>query len=264
MSERSALDTILAPGGLRPLFQPVIDVSTPEARIHSLECLMRGPEGTNMEQPNVLFEYVRLKRAEIEVDRACVGRALESALELPLPYRISVNVHASTLGRDAGFTDYLIATADGFGLPLSLITVEIVEHAPPWNGEAFLCSLDRLRAAGVRIALDDVGLGQSNFKMILDVCPDYIKIDRYFIHSSGQDTKRQAVIESVMRLAGHFGARIIAEGVEQEDDLTAVRALGVDLVQGHYFSPAISTEALGRLAVATPRRRSASSFAMDL
>src|SRR5512142_1427359 len=101
------LDTILEPGSLAPVFQPIFDFHGRERDLHSLECLMRGPKGTSVERADILYAYLRLKRGEIAVDRACMRAALESAAALPNEPRISVNVHASTLGRDADFVRYL-------------------------------------------------------------------------------------------------------------------------------------------------------------
>src|SRR5258708_13411377 len=128
--------------------------------------------------------------------------------------RLSVNVHASTLGRDHDFVNFLCDLTTRAGIPATRLTVEIVEHAPPWDSIGFAAALDSLRAKGIRIALDDVGLGQSNFRMILDVCADYLKLDKYFVESCDTDRNRQAVIEALVRLASHFNAEAVAGGVE--------------------------------------------------
>jgi EAL domain-containing protein (putative c-di-GMP-specific phosphodiesterase class I) len=124
---------------------------------------------------------------------------------------------------------------DSHGIPRESITVEIVEHAPPWDSYGFASALERLRLAGMRVALDDVGLGQSNFKMILDVRPDYLKIDQYFVEKCDSDRNRQAVIESVTTLGTHFGAEIVAEGVEREEVRDALSRFGVTYMQGYLF-----------------------------
>src|SRR5579864_2384005 len=64
------LDTILKPGSLTPVFQPIFEVHGEERKLHSLECLMRGPKGTSVERADIMFAYVRRKREEISVDRA--------------------------------------------------------------------------------------------------------------------------------------------------------------------------------------------------
>jgi EAL domain-containing protein (putative c-di-GMP-specific phosphodiesterase class I) len=235
---RDLLDAILEPGGLSVHFQPIMELHGDDPRVYGLECLIRGPKGTNLENAEVLFEYVRRKREESLVDRACVKAAFECARNIPVPTHLSVNVHASTLGRDHEFLVFLGDVADVNAISLTDITVEIVEHAPPWDGRSFLDALEGLRRIGVRIGLDDVGLGQSNYRMILDCRPDYFKVDRYFALGCAKDPYRQAVLESIHELARRFGGRVVAEGVEVKEDLAAIQAIGIDLVQGYYFSPA--------------------------
>ncbi len=238
MTEHSALNTILQPGGITPLFQPIVDVSDGDGNVqlHGVECLSRGPKGTNFESARVLFDYVRLKREESLVDRACITAALEESGALPDSLRLAINVHASTLGRDASFVPFLRATAARYDVAMSRLTVEIVEHAPPWDGISFLAALAAIRAAGAKIAVDDVGLGQSNFKMLLDVEPDYLKLDAYFVEACTNDPKRQAVISALSQLAREFGAEIIAEGVEDAVSLATLRKYGITLMQGFYFA----------------------------
>ena len=242
--EHSALDRLLAPGGITPVYQPIYVVSDGPPVLYGYECLTRGPKGTNFESPGVLFDYVRLKRQEIVVDRACIAAALRNLPHLDGGVRISINVHASTLGRDPSFTEFLATTCRDTRLAPSWVTVEIVEHAPPWDNDAFQRALAALRQLGASIALDDVGLGQSNFKMLLDASPEFLKLDRYFVDGCARDPKRRAVISSIEELARRFGARVIAEGVENEEDLQAVRAIGVSLVQGFLFSKPLAASEL--------------------
>jgi EAL domain-containing protein (putative c-di-GMP-specific phosphodiesterase class I) len=241
---KELLDVILEPGGLSVRFQPIVEVHGADWRLHGVECLMRGPRGTNLESAEILFEYVRCKREESLVDRACVRTAFASLRELPAASRVSVNVHASTLGRDRTFVAYLVETARENGLSLDRLTVEIVEHAPPWDGRSFLLALEELRECGTTIALDDVGLGYSNYRMILDSRPDYLKIDRYFPAGCHRDPLRRAVLESIQQLASRFGSRVVAEGVEELDDLRTVTAAGIELVQGHCFCAAVPASVL--------------------
>ena len=120
----------------------------------------------------------------------------------------------------------------------------IVEHAPEWAGPGLAEALDALRHIGVRIALDDVGLGQSNFRMILDCRPDVFKIDSYFVKGCHADFYRQAVLESVAMLASRFGSRVVAEGVECREDVDTLARLGITFFQGHFFSPALASPQL--------------------
>jgi EAL domain-containing protein (putative c-di-GMP-specific phosphodiesterase class I) len=253
---KDLLDTILEPGGLTVHFQPIMELREEGRRLYGLECLIRGPKGTNLESADVLFDYVRRKREESLVDRACVKAALERARELPGRPHLSINVHASTLGRDHEFLVFLGDVADVNAISLSDVTVEIVEHAPPWDGRSFLGALEGLRRIGVRIGLDDVGLGQSNYRMILDCRPDYFKIDRYFALGCAKDPYRQAVLQSIHELARRFGGRVVAEGVEHTEDLAAIQAIGIDLVQGYLFARAAPLETLLESGLLGPDRKS--------
>jgi EAL domain-containing protein (putative c-di-GMP-specific phosphodiesterase class I) len=229
------------------VYQPIVCASESGFSIDGFECLSRGPKGTNFESAKVLFDYVRLKREESLVDRACIAAALEHAALFPDSMRLSVNVHASTLGRDHSFLPFLRNVAESSGMPYGRLTIEIVEHAPPWDSISFLSALDQLRALGIRIALDDVGLGQSNFKMLLDVCPDYLKLDQHFVSGCARDTKRQAVIHAISELARHFGARIVAEGVDSPESIDTLRRFGIDLMQGFLFAQPLSLEDVRRV-----------------
>ena len=239
------LDRVLAPGGLATVFQPILAVDAAAPRLFGCECLSRGPAGSSLAAPDLLFDYVRRKRSEDLVDRAVLRQCLAQTPLLPAGLRLSVNLHASTLGRDQGFVDFLLAELERWRLPARRLTLELVEHSAVLDGAGFLRSVAALRRAGVGLALDDLGLGYSNFRMILDVHPDLLKLDRYLVAGCEGDPARRAVLESICLLAERLGTtRIVAEGVETAAELAAVRSLGIDLVQGYYFCPPVPLEDL--------------------
>jgi EAL domain-containing protein (putative c-di-GMP-specific phosphodiesterase class I) len=251
MSSGSLLDLVLTPGSLSVLFQPILELAGEGPRLHSVECLVRGPQGSTLEPADILFDYVRRKREEPQVDRCCVSAVFAAARELPAELPFSLNVHAATLARDPGFVGFLIETAGREGIGLARLVVEIVEHAPQWAGERLGEALGALRAGGVRLALDDVGLGQSNYRMMVETRPHFFKLDRYLVNGCAEDHYRQAILESVVHLAGKLGAEPVAEGLERAADLEAVRGLGIRLVQGFLFLPAVRA---AELAAFTPRQ----------
>jgi EAL domain-containing protein (putative c-di-GMP-specific phosphodiesterase class I) len=238
------LDTILKPGSLTPVFQPIFEVHGEERDLHYLECLMRGPKGTSVERADILFGYVRRKRGEIAVDRACMRAALQATSMLPSEPHISVNVHASTLGRDAGFWSYLKGLADDWGIASNRLTVELIEHAPFWDVAGIWRAIDELRGYGMRLAVDDVGAGQSNYNMILDCCPDALKVDAYVVRGCHADKHRVAVLESITTLARRFGAQIIAEGIEEVADLEVLLGMGINLIQGYMLAKPMTIQNL--------------------
>ncbi|MGH7703686.1 MAG: EAL domain-containing protein [Gemmatimonadales bacterium] len=238
------LDRILAARGISVVFQPVVQLRDGTLLLHGLECLARGPRQTNAERADVMFEYVRRKRMEPVVDRVCILAALDEAARLPRAPRLAINVHASTLGRDRDFPAFLAAAMERHGVHPARLTVEIVEHTYYWDGVTFERALHELRALGVRLALDDVGLGYSNYRMMIDVHPEYLKIDRYFVHGAHLDPSRRAVLDSIAQLALKLDARVVGEGVQDAADLETLRELGIDLAQGNLFATPLSSAEL--------------------
>jgi EAL domain-containing protein (putative c-di-GMP-specific phosphodiesterase class I) len=238
-STRGLIETLLDPAGLEVRFQPVFELSgeAGERRLLTLEALIRGPRGSNMEAPAVLFDYVRRKREEVAMDRVCVARALEAAAGLGRPVNLSININAATLSRDPEFLTFLGDEAEEHAIPLSRLTLEVSHRAPLWEGESLASALDAVRHIGIALALDDVGLGQGNFQMILDCKPDFFKVDGYFVRGCDGDFHRQAILESIVGLGRRFGARVIAEAVESEDELGCLKRLGIQLAQGYLLCP---------------------------
>jgi len=187
-------------------FQPIFRLSPYGNQVDGMEGLIRGPAGTSFERADVLFDYVRRKHAETAVDRSCIVAICRAVADLPPNTRINLNVHASTLGENPDFVDFFRRQMHSLSLPLERFTLEIVEHAPNYNVPGLACNLRALRDLGVRIALDDVGLGTSNYRMILDCHPDYFKVDAYFVEGISRDADRRAVVRSVLCLAKEMNA----------------------------------------------------------
>lgn len=236
MKRHTLINDLLAPEGLSILFQPIFEVSEGESVLFALEALARGPKGTNIESANVLFEYVRRKGKEMEIDRACIARAIAAAASVPGAPAISVNLHASTLERDPNFAQFLVDTCDAHEMQVSRLILEIVEQQKFWDERAFFGAIDRLRKLGVRIAIDDIGIGYSSHRLLIEVLPDLFKIDRYFIHGCTGNGYARAAIESIVLLASRLNGRVIAEGIETFSDFETVGRLGIDLVQGYLFA----------------------------
>lgn len=237
------LDRILDDAdALSARFQPIFQVHAGRSRIDSIEGLIRGPRGTNFERADVLFDYVRRKHAESAMDRSCISAICKAVAEMPHNFRVNLNVHASTLGENPGFCEFFRRQARNFGLPLERFTLEIVEHSPVYNVPGLACNLRTLRDLGVRIALDDVGLGTSNYRMILDCHPDYFKLDTFFVAGVSEDPDRRAVTKSVMCLAQEMNASVVAEGVRSHEDLSTLQEMGVELFQAYILCPPILPE----------------------
>ena len=238
------LDVILEPGSLTPMFQPIFDLWSRRRAPHSFECLMRGPKGTSMESAAVMFDYVRRKREEVAVDRACVRAALEAAAQLPDEPCVAINVHVRTLAQDKEFVGDLKRMADEFGIAAERLTLELIEPTCSWDAQSLRRALEELRKTGMRLALDDVGTGQSNYSMILDSQPEALKVDAYLVQGCHADKHRVATLESIVTLARDFDAQVVAEGLEERPDLDTILSLGVRFGQGYMLARPMSVATL--------------------
>jgi EAL domain-containing protein (putative c-di-GMP-specific phosphodiesterase class I) len=238
------LERLLDPYELSVLFQPIFQIQAGARRVHSVEALIRGPRGTHFERADILFDYVRRKKAEAAVDQSCLTAICDAAKGLPAGLRINVNVHAATLGHNSDFIDFFRRHVQKQSLAPEWFTLELVEYAPTCNISELTSNLAKLRSWGVRIALDDVGLGQSNYRMMLDCHPEYFKLDAYFAHDLTRDSKRCAVVGSLVALAKTLESSVVAEGVAASDDLLQLEEIGVEFAQANLLCPAIPLKKL--------------------
>jgi EAL domain-containing protein (putative c-di-GMP-specific phosphodiesterase class I) len=257
---RTLLDQLQRPGAIRIEFQPILDISDGDPTIYALEALARGPRGTSLERPDVLFEYARRKGEESRLDLIVIGEVFEAASTIPFDPCISINIHGSTLSNIDGFAEKFLIAAAAHEIAPERLMLEIVEHRAPWTMDTFRSTIQSLRAAGVRIAVDDLGIGASNFRMIVDCRPDHLKVDRYIVHGCANDRYRAAVLESIVTLANACDAAPIAEGVEEAEDLAVISALGIELVQGWLYARSMPASELSHSAFARQRPTAPKGF----
>jgi EAL domain-containing protein (putative c-di-GMP-specific phosphodiesterase class I) len=249
IAEPFLIDRLLTPGGIRSVLQPVFDLSRGTPVPWGVECLSRGPIGTGAEGAALLFEYVRFRRREAEVDKICITNALQAVSHLRGEARVVLNVHAATLARNPSFAPWLLRQAFESRVAPSRLILEVVEATTGQEIEPLARTLAPARAAGVRVSIDDVGTGASTLRLVVELAPDYLKIDRFFLPTSPSDARRLVVMESLVSLAKGVGANVIAEGVESPAQMGLIFSSGIRLVQGFAMCEPLPLE---ELAARTP------------
>jgi EAL domain-containing protein (putative c-di-GMP-specific phosphodiesterase class I) len=252
---KRVLERIRESGAIRVEFQPIVKVRPDHVELYAVEALARGPRGTSVERPEVLFEYARRKGVESDIDLICITEAFEAYSLLPARPLLSINVHGATLASVDHFSDRILSAAKAYGVAPDNLMFEVLEYRAPWAIETFLSTLDLLRDAGVRIAVDDLGVGASNYQMIVDCHPDHLKIDRHVVHGSSGDRWRRAVLESIATLSRACGATPVAEGVETAADLQTLLDVGIDTVQGWLYARSMPPEELAHSPLFTGEAR---------
>ncbi len=218
-------------------YQPEVDVRT--GRLARVEALVRWRHPERGVVPPDEFisgaERIGLIREltdwvlETGLRQCAEWRA--AGVEVPLAVNASIRIL-----RDAGLAKRVRGILDRLGLEPSLLTLEITESvtAEPLHA---LSTLAELREAGVRLAIDDFGVGSLSLRTLKQLPVDEIKIDRSFVMGMETDEANAAVVRSIIDLAHHLGCRAVAEGVETESVRVRLLELGCDLVQGHFISP---------------------------
>jgi EAL domain-containing protein (putative c-di-GMP-specific phosphodiesterase class I) len=223
---------IVADGGPAVLLQPIVDLASGE-RIGA-EALSRFPQQWGL-PPDRCFADAHMIGEGHRLEILALRRAAEHLAHVR--GYVAMNVSPPTL-LTPECTDLLA------GLPLDRVVLELSEHDPVDDYDELRAVLAPLRAAGMRLAIDDVGAGFSSLRHIVVTAPDVIKLDRSIVTGLGDDAVLQVVTRSLVDLARAVGAKVVAEGVETGADAAALRAVGVDLGQGWHFDPAISRDKL--------------------
>jgi len=138
--------------------------------------------------------------------------------------------------------DIFTGLVEKYEVPPSRLNLELTESVIMDNGVSHRDVLKKLQNYGFKIEMDDFGSGYSSLNVLKDVAMDVIKIDKEFLHQSGDQTRRRAIIVSVIQMAKALGMTVIVEGVETEVQKDFLRNAGVDVFQGYYFSMPINVE----------------------
>jgi EAL domain-containing protein (putative c-di-GMP-specific phosphodiesterase class I) len=215
------------------LFQPIFSIA--ELETFAFEALTRGPEGTPIENAASLFELVRATQQEVRADRHCIDRALRTASCADGGVSIAVNVHPTTLERDPGFIEFIAATLARERIDPRRVIIEILEEPSRFDVARVAAVVRELQDEGVRIALDDVGVGLWNYRVVAQLSPDLLKVDQRVVDGCATDGDRRSVLRSITLLADNIGAQLVAEGIERDADLEVVAELRIRYGQGYLF-----------------------------
>ncbi len=228
---RLHLEHILANARLTTLLQPILNLV--DGRVTGYEALSRGPSNSPLHGPQALFRVAEQHGLLAALDWACMRTAFRTFARLKLPGQLFVNLSPGSL-LDASFAPASVLTAlNDAGLASSQVVVEITESAPAIDYAQLRLVVAGLRAAGVEVALDDLGEGFSSLRLWSEVKPAFVKIDKHFISGLHQDPHKLQFVRSIKLLAEGAHSMVIAEGVESTSELAVLKDLGVRYAQGY-------------------------------
>jgi EAL domain-containing protein (putative c-di-GMP-specific phosphodiesterase class I) len=226
---------LMSRGFYSTAFQPIVDTGSGQAI--GYESLLRGPEDTPLADPGRLFneagylpESIRLK-----LDRACIDSAVRTGRNLPNDTLLFINILGSTLIQLTTLISEFTGLLGMLRIDPRRIVFEVSETTSCAMTEDLVRCIRRLQQAGIRVALDDIGVRSPYLYHLLCLEPEFLKMDRIFVHDIDRDLRKQLLVDSMARMAERLGARLIAEGIETAGEFATMKALSVPISQGYYL-----------------------------
>lgn len=244
---RSRIETIIAAREFSLVYQPIWDFRS--MRPTGFETLCRFA-AQPYRTPDKWFNDAAEARCGVDLEIAVLDMALQAFPALPDDVYLSLNASPDTIL--SGRLGPLFA-----GAPMRRLVLEVTEHAPVGDYDQLRGALKPLRDAGAKLAIDDAGAGYASLQHIVQLKPDFIKLDIGLTRAVDTDPARRALATALISFARDTGSLIIAEGIETAAELETLQRLGVPRGQGYFLGRPASLENAITLAAAPPHRKSA-------
>ncbi|MBS0535126.1 MAG: EAL domain-containing protein [Proteobacteria bacterium] len=242
------IERALAAGEFVPYYQPVVDIATGQLRGAEVLVRWKKPDGS-LVLPGAfipLAESSGLIRAMTYDLMRRVSDEVGPAIGQRLGLKISFNFAGKLFADDAVVQDVFNIFAKS-PIKMSQVVLEVTERDPIENFAVTRQIVSSLQGLGVRIAIDDVGTGHSGLSYMLKLGVDIIKIDKMFVDSIGTDRNSTTIVETLVDLAHNMRMDVIAEGVENFEQVMHLREIGIRAAQGYVFAPPLPGSAFLKL-----------------
>lgn len=226
---RDIVDVLCDASAFRTVFQPIIDLSTEQ--VSGYEILSRGPDGA-FESPADFFRVCVENNILTTVDLSCVKLCINATNGVKQNMRFHLNIFPSTL-LDTPIEQLLSlfpAQPDG-----RVFCVEISEQQFVGDPAYMRDHVNALKQAGILVAIDDVGFGRSSLESLILLEPDLVKVDRKYVTGVSVEPSKARLMKRLANVAKSLGAEIVAEGIENSDDIPVLKEIGVHYGQGWLF-----------------------------
>lgn len=232
---------------LHAVFQPIVALASGD--VLGYEALIRGPAGSAHATPDALFRMAQAAGTTVALETAAARTALSSWAALHLPGKLFLNFSPLTLRHLLDRQGHGMAALLGLnGAPdaraaiaPSRVVIEVTEQTAVGDATSFARAMGVLTELGLQYALDDFGTGHANLDRLAELTPEFVKIDKSLVRGIGASSRRLEVLRAVLRMMHGLGGGVIAEGIEDAEELALVRDLGVMAGQGYFLGrPALS------------------------
>lgn len=218
------------------LYEPIVNITTREVLGH--EALVRGPWKSELHAPSRLFQLAEETGLVFELDCLCRRTALRGARGLEPGRKLFLNCLPTAIHDPAFRGEVLRQTLEELCLRPEDMVFEISERESIDNFSIFREARDHYKELGFQIALDDTGVAYGSLEAVMELAPDFIKVDMSLVRGIDVDPPRQELLRALHAVAGKLGGQIIAEGIETSEELEALQRLGIPYGQGYLFGRA--------------------------
>jgi EAL domain-containing protein (putative c-di-GMP-specific phosphodiesterase class I) len=194
------------------------------------EILLRS----NLGKPDIIFYEAKTVKRLYELEVKSIYKLFKTyfSQERVLKEHLFINVYPSTL-LDDKFQDFAKMILSHFPIRMNKVVFEIIETEIVENVSLLKERIIFLKSLGFLIAVDDVGKGWSSLSMIIELEPNYLKLDRYFSINLSKSILKQEMIKSILDYAQKFNIQVVLEGIEYSSDLAIAKQLGIPFCQGY-------------------------------
>jgi EAL domain-containing protein (putative c-di-GMP-specific phosphodiesterase class I) len=227
------LARMIAEQRVRSVFHPIVRLV--DGTVIGHEALTRPLDGVPFDSVEDLFAFAETTELLMEFEMLCRAEAIRGAAGLVDRGLLFLNASARVVEDpkwSGGAVDDLLAAA---GFAPSDVVIEITERVGIARPESFQRALTAFKSRGYRVAVDDVGSGHASLKALAAIQPDFLKCDVSLVRGLDRSRIKQGLLESLGLLAEKMHARVIAEGVEREEERAALVKIGIELGQGYLF-----------------------------
>ncbi|NKN39472.1 GGDEF domain-containing protein [Agrobacterium sp. a22-2] len=217
-------------------FQPIVEVGT--GAVFGYESLMRGQERIGFDTPLDILDQAAETGHLLALEQMVSSRALAKFATIPdfASATLFLNLDVRLIPHGKVLIESLLAHLGKANIPPSSICFELSERFDNTQVPEFPDLVDRMRRAGFKLAIDDFGVGHAEMKLLCDYPIDYMKIDRHLVADLDKSPRRRHLVKNIVNIAHVLGVRVIAEGIETEQEFVTCREFGVDLVQGWFVA----------------------------
>ena len=238
------LERAIAQNAFDVHYQPI--VAAEGGGMIGVEALLRWNHPTRGAiAPSLFIPLAEESGLMIRLGEVVLRRALADGIRWPNLF-VSINLSPMQI-RSRGLADFVASVLADTGMAASRIVLEITEGILIDDPEETQHKLEALRALGLSIALDDFGTGYSSLSYLQKFHFDRVKIDRTFVASLGTTGNAGAIIQSIVTLGHALGMKVLAEGIETNEQRVLLRLAGCDEMQGFLFAKAVPAEAIDRI-----------------